>query len=69
MEFIRAIADRVFRDVFKIITETGKLSDNALLYVETLGNALGINIKKVDLFIDQIQYERRKELPKALLNF
>ncbi len=67
--FIPKIAHRLIRDLLKILSEGGNLSDNGLLYIGDVGNALGLASQEIDISIEQVQYERRKEFTQRLLEY
>ncbi|MBF0287703.1 MAG: TerB family tellurite resistance protein [SAR324 cluster bacterium] len=67
IHFIPKISHRLVRDLLKILSEGGNLSDNGLLYIGDIGNALGLETQEIDILIEQVQYERRKEFTQRLL--
>ncbi|MGK0290626.1 MAG: putative tellurite resistance protein B-like protein [bacterium] len=67
IHFTPKIALKIFRDLLKVLSENGSLSDNSLIFVEAVGIALAIDFQSIDSSIEQVQYERRKEFTERLL--
>lgn len=63
------IARRVTIDVLKILATGRHLSDNGLIFIGDVGEALKMDHEAVDTCIEQVQYDKRKEFTQFLLEY
>lgn len=67
MHFISKIQEGIIHNLLKVLSESGSLSDCGLMFIGDVGKALGLDSQSIDIHIEQVQYERRKEFTKKLL--
>lgn len=66
--YIPKIAHGIIQNLLIILSEGGgDLSDNGLMFIGDVGDALGVDSKSIDIAIEQVQYDRRKQFTQKLL--
>jgi len=65
---IPIISQRIFHALLRILSGNRNLTDNALLFLDAVGRALEMEAASIDISIEQMQYERRKEFTQRLID-
>jgi uncharacterized tellurite resistance protein B-like protein len=67
IRFRHVVAEQILHRILTILSERGSFTFSGLMFLNDVRQALGFNIKEVNLAIEQVQYERRREFASRLL--